>query len=177
MGFSPVKQGPPFVAAAKKGGPAFSGHPGSARANAHALPPPRPKASFIPAQGKAASAAAALGLVRKRSTQPEGLPHPPPQTHRYAAGLQPAIPFTPATQGVALILIHIGEHTRPRVLPLAPSPKTFGCGRERRTQQVSGEGAGNSTRGRVRSPPLARHLRMPPFTVRVVYKDQGLALG
>ena len=44
--------------------------------------PPRPAASFIPAQGKAASAAAALGLVRKRSTQPEGLPHPPPQTPR-----------------------------------------------------------------------------------------------
>ena len=41
-----------------------------------------PTASFIPAQGKAALAAAALGLVRKRSTQPEGLPHPPPQTPR-----------------------------------------------------------------------------------------------
>jgi hypothetical protein len=55
----------------------------------------------------------------------------------------------------------IGEHTRPRVSSLAPSPKTVGCGRERRTENVSGGGAGNSTRGRVRSPPLARLLRMP----------------
>ena len=43
---------------------------------------PRPTASSMLAQGKAALAAAALGLVRKRSTQPEGLPHHPPQTPR-----------------------------------------------------------------------------------------------
>ncbi len=59
------------------------------------------------------------------------------------------------------VLARIGEHTRPRVSSSAPSPKTFGCGREQRTQKVSGGGAENSTRGRVRSPPLARHLRKP----------------
>jgi hypothetical protein len=55
--------------------------------------------------------------------------------------------------GTDLILSRsrIGEHTRPRVSSSAPSPKTFGCGRDRRTQNVSGGGAGNSTRGRVRS--------------------------
>ena len=56
----------------------------------------------------------------------------------------------PASRGTG-VLARIGEHTRPRVSSSAPSPKTFGCGREGRTQKVSGGGAGNSTRGRVRS--------------------------
>jgi hypothetical protein len=49
------------------------------------------------------------------------------------------------------------EHTRPRVSSSAPSPKTFGSDGERSTQKVSGGGAGNSTRGRVRSPPYPSH--------------------
>ena len=60
---------------------AFSASPTDFRSRSPAFSA-SPTASFIPAQGKAALAAAALGLVRKRSTQPEGLPHPPPQTPR-----------------------------------------------------------------------------------------------
>jgi hypothetical protein len=48
-------------------------------------------------------------------------------------------------------LARIGEHTRPRVSSSAPSPKIFGCVRDRRAQQVSGGGTGNSTR----APPAA----------------------
>jgi len=100
----------------------------------------------------------------------------------------------PETQGDALVFIHIfwkadggikppgcdfgdmarvGEHTRPRVSSSAPSPKTFGCDRERKTKKVSGGGAGNSTRGRVHSPPLARHIGMTALASRVVCKDQS----
>jgi hypothetical protein len=51
------------------------------------------------------------------------------------------------------VLEACGEHTRPRLLSLAP--KTFGCGLARQTQEVSGGGAGNRRRGRVRSPRLS----------------------
>ena len=102
----------------------------------------------------------------------KGLVHPSP-----GQGTRPTASFILA-QGTALIFIHIfwkadggskppgcdcgdmarvGEHTRPRVSSLAPSPKTFGCDRERWTQKVSGGGAGNSTRGRVRSCAVELH--------------------
>ena len=132
----------------------------------------------------------ASGIPRKASGIPhkafcippreaKGLVHPSP-----GQGTRPKASFILA-QGTALGFIHIfwkadggsklpgcdcgdmarvGEHTRPRVSSLVPSPKTFGCDRERWTQKVSGGGAGNSTRGRVRSPPLARHLRNQPST-------------
>ena len=70
-------------------------------------------------------------------------------------------------------MARVGEHTRPRVSSLAPSPKTFGCDRERWTQKVSGGGAGNSTRGRLRSPPLARRFGLTALASRFVYKNQA----
>ena len=126
----------------------------------------------------------ASGLPREA----KGLVHPSP-----GQGTRPTASFILA-QGTALIFIHIfwkadggskppgcdcgdmarvGEHTRPRVSSLAPSPKTFGCDRERWTQKVSGGGAGNSTRGRLRSPPLARRFRLTALASRFVYKNQA----
>ena len=126
----------------------------------------------------------ASGLPREA----KGLVHPSP-----GQGTRPTASFILA-QGTALIFIHIfwkadggskppgcdcgdmarvGEHTRPRVSSLAPSPKTFGCDRERWTQKVSGGGAGNSTRGRLRSPPLARRFGLTALASRFVYKNQA----
>ena len=148
------------------------------------------KASGIPRKANGIPREAS-GIPREAFCLPreaKGLVHPSP-----GQGTRPTASFILA-QGTALIFIHIfwkadggskppgcdcgdmarvGEHTRPRVSSLAPSPKTFGCDRERWTQKVSGGGAGNSTRGRLRSPPLARRFRLTALASRFVYKNQA----
>ena len=66
-----------------------------------------------------------------------------------------------------------GAHAPPRVVFGALAEDSFPSSLSPLTQNISGEGAGNSTRGRVRSPPLARRHRSQPSTLRN-YNEQAL---